>query len=67
MKSENESQGRKRLLASRQVGDILPTLLGRHDGEDDTLREGIRRVVELEFSVTAEGDHLPKEEGESEK
>ena len=35
MKSEYQSKGTKGLLATRQIRDILPALLGRHDAEDD--------------------------------
>ena len=33
MESEHQRERGQRLLASRKVADILPALLGRHDGE----------------------------------
>ena len=58
MKRENQSKGTKGLLATRQITDILPALLGRHDREQNALAEGIKRIHELELRVSAHGDHL---------
>lgn len=35
------------LFATRQIGYILPTLLGRHDAKHDTFREWVQTVHKL--------------------
>mgnify|MGYP001590681608 CR=1 FL=1 len=57
---EDESERAERLLPSREVRDVLPALLGRHDAEDDAFREWIQRVDEFKLCVAAERDHLPR-------
>lgn len=32
------------LFSTRQIGDVLPALLGRHNTEDDSFRERIQTV-----------------------
>lgn len=61
MQSKDESERTERLFAAGKVRDVLPALFRRHDGEEDALREGIRRIVELELGVAAECDHLRRE------
>lgn len=46
------------LFASRQIGDVLPTLFRWHDTELDTFRERIHAVNQFEFCISAQGDHL---------
>ena len=46
------------LFSSRQVGNVLPTLLGRHDTKLDAFGEWVHAVHEFQFCVTTEGDHL---------
>jgi len=50
--------GATHLLSTRQVRDVLPTLLRGHDTEDDSLREGIQTVDEFEFGESSESDEL---------
>ena len=61
MQSKDESERTERLFATGKVRDVLPALFRRHHGEEDALREGIRRIVELELGVAAKCDHLRKE------
>jgi len=58
MQSENQSEGTQRLLASRQIGDVFPALLGWHDTEDDTFGERVHAVNELQLGITTQSDHL---------
>ncbi|PLB45759.1 hypothetical protein P170DRAFT_251609 [Aspergillus steynii IBT 23096] len=58
MQSEDQSQTGQGLLTTGQVADVLPALLRGHDGEQDTLGEGIQGVDQLQLGVTAHGDHL---------
>lgn len=53
---ENERQRRERLLAARQIGHVLPALLGRSHAEHDALSERVERVDELEIGVALERD-----------
>lgn len=46
---EDQGQGRERLLAAGQVGDVLPRLLGRADREDDALAERVQRIHQLQL------------------
>jgi hypothetical protein len=47
------------LFTTREIGDVLPALLGRHDAEQDPLGERIETVDEFQFSVSTHRDHLP--------
>lgn len=58
MQGEDQGQRRERLLTARQVGYVLPRLLGRPDAEDDALTERVQRVDQLQLGVTAQRDHL---------
>ena len=58
MQRKHQRQAAQRLLPARQITDILPTLLRRHDREQNPLGEGIERIDELELGVAAHGDHL---------
>eukprot|EP00964_Phaeocystis_antarctica_P083806 scaffold52749_cov71-Phaeocystis_antarctica.AAC.2 len=55
---EDERERGEGLLAAREVGDMLPRLLGRPHAEDDALGEGVERVEQLELRVATERDHL---------
>lgn len=46
------------LFAARQIRDILPALLGRHDTEDDSFGERIETVDKFELGIATQGDHL---------
>lgn len=46
------SPTRAHLLPSRQVGNVLPTFLRRHDAELDALGEWIHAVHEFQLCVT---------------
>ena len=58
MQGEDEGETAQRLLATRQVGYVLPRLLRRHDAEEDALREGVERVDQLQLRIAAHRDHL---------
>mmetsp|Transcript_26254 Transcript_26254/g.75806 ORF Transcript_26254/g.75806 Transcript_26254/m.75806 type:complete len:386 (+) Transcript_26254:552-1709(+) len=58
MKRKHQSQGRQRLFSARKVGNVLPRLFRRTDREDNTLREGIEGVHQLELRVSSQGNHL---------
>ena len=58
MKSENKRKGTEGLLATRQIRDILPALLGGHDTEDYAFRERVHAVNEFQLSVSAKSNHL---------
>ena len=58
MQRKHQRQTTQRLLPATEVADILPALLRRHDAEQDPLAEWIQTVDELQFSVSAHGDHL---------
>lgn len=47
------------LFTTREIGDVLPALLGRHNAEQDSLGERIETVDEFQFSVSAHRNHLP--------
>ena len=57
---EHERERAQRLLSTRQVRDVAPALLRRHDAEDDALRERIHAVNELQLSVAAKRNRLGK-------
>ena len=71
VQGEDQRQRRERLLATGQVGYVLPRLLGRADAEDDAFAEGVQRVDQLQLGVAAQRDHLVEflqfggDEGES--
>lgn len=62
MKGKDERERGERLLAARQVRDVLPRLLRGHDGEEDALGERVGRIVQLELGIAAESDELQGEE-----
>lgn len=41
VQSEDEGERREGFLAAREVGDVFPGFLGRHDGEEDAFGEGV--------------------------
>lgn len=47
MKSKNESKTAQRLLSSRKVLDVLPTLLRRAYAEHDSFAEGVQAVYKF--------------------
>src|ERR1700729_3917875 len=46
------------LFTTRKIGNVLPTLLGWHNTEKNTLRKWIQTINKLQFCITAHGDHL---------
>jgi hypothetical protein len=58
MQSKYERKTTQRLLATTQIADVLPAFLRRHDAEQDAFAERIERVDQLQFGVTAHGNHL---------
>ncbi|KAB8232844.1 uncharacterized protein BDW43DRAFT_300616 [Aspergillus alliaceus] len=58
MQSKNQCQTRQCLLTTGQVANVLPTLLRRHDGKQDTLRERIQGIDQFQLCVAAHRDHL---------
>eukprot|EP00962_Isochrysis_galbana_P023267 scaffold7006_cov108-Isochrysis_galbana.AAC.8 len=64
---KDERERRERLLASREVGDVLPRLLGRPYREDDALGEGVERVDQLQLGVAAQAaaSEAPRTSGAS--
>lgn len=58
MQGKHQSQTTERLLATGQVGDVLPRFLRRHHTEQDALGKRIERIDQLEFGIAAHGDHL---------
>lgn len=58
VQSEDQGERRQRFLSSTKVADILPGLLGRTNAEDNTFREGIEGINQLQLGITAQCDHL---------
>lgn len=46
------------LFPARKVRNVLPTFLGRHYTEDYTFRKWIHAIDKLQFSISAQCDHL---------
>ena len=46
------------LFTTRQVGNILPALLGRTDGEENAFGERVEAVHQFQLRIPSEGDHL---------
>ena len=58
MEGKDEGKRAECLLPTRQVGDVLPALLGWTHTEDYPLREGVKTVHQLQLSITSLSDHL---------
>jgi len=58
MQRKHKGERAQRLFATRQIRDILPTLLWWHYTENDALCKGIQAVNKFKLGIASKRDYL---------